>query len=130
MPTIRKFEDIEAWQKARELSHAVYACSSAGRFGKDFALRDQMRRAAVSVMANIAEGFERGGSLEFAQFMAVAKGSAGEVEAQMYVALDEGYISTEEFERMRDLTSSTKKLIAGFMKYLRTSKIPGLKFKR
>ena len=87
MPTIKKVEDIEAWKKARELTRAVYNCSKIEPFSKDFALRDQMRRAAVSVMSNIAEGFERGGTKEFVQFLAIAKGSAGEVEAQLFVAL-------------------------------------------
>jgi four helix bundle protein len=88
MATLRQFEDIEAWQKARELTRAVYDCSKVGLFSRDFGLRDQMRRASVSVMSNIAEGFERGGKGEFVQFLAMAKGSAGEVEAQLYVALD------------------------------------------
>jgi four helix bundle protein len=107
----------------------VYACSGAGAFAKDFALRDQIRRAAVSILSNIAEGFERGGSAEFSQFLAIAKGSAGEVEAQLYVALDQGYISREEFDSIRALTSSTKKLIAGFMNYLKSSDLKGQKYK-
>lgn len=94
---IKRFEDIEAWQKARELTWAVCDCSKTGLFAKDFGLRDQIRRAAVSIMSNIAEGFERGGSAEFFQFLAIAKGSAGEVEAQLYVALDQGYITKDEF---------------------------------
>src|SRR3990172_8363764 len=93
MATIQSFEEIEAWQKARELTRAVYACSGQGAFSRDFGLRDQIRRAAVSIMSNIAEGFERGGSAEFVQFLAIAKGSASEVEAQLYVAFDQGYIN-------------------------------------
>ena len=80
-------------------------------------------------MSNIAEGFERGGSAEFAQFLSIAKGSAGEVEAQLHVALDQGYISEEQFESIKEITSSTKKLIAGFMNYLKRSKLKGLKYK-
>ncbi|MBI1813934.1 MAG: four helix bundle protein [Deltaproteobacteria bacterium] len=129
MATIRRFEDIEAWQKARELTRAVYALSAEGRFAKDFALRDQMRRAAISIMSNIAEGFERSGSAEFGQFLAVAKGSTGEVEAQLYVALDQTYVSQEQFDRLSELCQSTKRLIAGFMKYLKTSNLRGTKFK-
>ncbi len=86
MATIKHFEDIDAWKKARKLTAAVYAHSNTGRFSKDFGLREQMRKAAVSIMSNIAEGFERGGRSEFIQFLAIAKGSAGEVEAQLYVA--------------------------------------------
>lgn len=129
MATIQNFEEIEAWQKARELTRAVYACSGKSAFAKDFALRDQIRRAAVSIMSNIAEGFERGGTAEFTQFLAIAKGSTGEVEAQLYAALDQGYITEEEFNSIRALASSTKKLIAGFMNYLKDSKLRGQKYK-
>ena len=130
MATIRQFEDIEAWQTARELTRAVYACSAAGAFARDFGLRDQMRRAAVSIMANIAEGFERGGSAEFSHFLSVAKGSAGEVEAHLYVALHQRYVTQAEFEQLRELAASAKRLIAGFMKYLKRSSVRGQKFKQ
>jgi len=129
MASIQKFEDIEAWQKARELTNAVYFCSGKGAFAKDFGLRDQIRRAAVSIMSNIAEGFERGGSAEFSQFLAIAKGSAGEVEAQLYVAFDQGYINQEQFDSIRSTASSTKKLIAGLMNYLKRSNLKGQKYK-
>ena len=130
MATIRRFEDIEAWQKARALTQAVYACSASGTFAKDFGLRDQMRRAAVSIMANIAEGFERGGSAEFSHFLSVAKGSAGEVEAHLYVALDQRYVTQAQFEELRELAASAKRLIAGFMEYLKRSAVRGQKFKQ
>ncbi len=129
MGMITKFEDIEAWQKARELTNAVYSCSGKGAFAKDFGLRDQIRRAAVSIMSNIAEGFERSGSAEFLQFLAIAKGSAGEVEAQLYVAFDQGYINQEQFDSIKSTASSTKKLIAGFMNYLKRSNLKGQKYK-
>ena len=129
MSTLKQFEDIEAWQKARELTRGVYACSKAGNFAKDFGLRDQIRRASVSVMSNIAEGFERGGTGEFIQFLAMAKGSAGEVEAQLYVARDQHYISDDEFQSLKATAVSTKKLIAGLMSYLRNSGIKGDKYK-
>lgn len=129
MASIQKFEDIEAWQKARELTNAVYSCSGKGAFAKDFGLRDQIRRAAVSIMSNIAEGFERGGSAEFSQFLAIAKGSAGEVEAQLYVAFDQGYINQEQFDSIKSTAFSTKKLIAGFMNYLKRSNLKGQKYK-
>ena len=86
MSTFRRFEDIEAWQKARELTKVVYQLSGRGHFAKDFGLRDQIRRASVSIMANIAEGFERDGTGEFIQFLAIAKGSAAEVLSHAYVA--------------------------------------------
>jgi four helix bundle protein len=93
MATFKKFEDTEAWKKARELTREVYRHSKVSPFSKDFGLRDQIRRAAVSGMSNIAEGFERGGTKEFMQFLAIAKGSVGELEAQLYVALDQSYIN-------------------------------------
>ena len=129
MASIQQFENIEAWQKARELTNAVYFCSGKGDFAKDFGLRDQIRRAVVSIMSNIAEGFERGGSAEFSQFLAIAKGSAGEVEAQLYVAFDQGYINQEQFDSIRSTASSTKKLIAGLMNYLKRSSLKGQKYK-
>ena len=129
MATLQRFEDIEAWQKARELTREVYTLSGSGQFARDFGLRDQIRRAAVSIMSNIAEGFERGGSAEFMQFLAIAKGSAGEVEAQLYVALDQKYIHEEQFASARALASSTKKLIAGFMNYLKHSNLKGQKYR-
>jgi four helix bundle protein len=130
MASFRAFTDIDAWQKARELAGLVYAVTRAGAFAKDFALRDQIRRASVSVMANIAEGFGRSGSSEFIQFLAVAKGSACEVISHVYVAFDQGYIDRSEFERLGDLGERTINLIGGLMKYLQQSNIKGAKYKR
>jgi four helix bundle protein len=129
MATIEKFEDIEAWQKARELTREVYAASNTGLFAKDYGLRDQIRRAAVSIMSNIAEGFERGGDKEFGQFIAQAKGSSAEVRAQLYVALDQGYIDKLAFDRLAELTIQINRMLAGLMKYLRNSEFKGSKYK-
>jgi four helix bundle protein len=129
MATIKQFEDIEGWQQARELTKGVYSCSKSGAFWKDFGLRDQIRRASVSIMSNIAEGFERDGRLEFIQFLAMAKGSAAEVETQLYVAFDQKYIDENQFAALRGQARSTKRLVAGFMKYLRASHIKGQKYK-
>ena len=129
MATLKWFEEIEAWQRARILTKAVYECSRNRDFYRDFGLRDQIRRAAVSVMSNIAEGFERGGKREFLQFLAIAKASAGEVEAQLYVALDQSYITAEQFASLKGLAVSTKQLIAGFMRYLSQSNIKGEKYR-
>lgn len=118
MATIERFEDIEAWKKARELARDVYALSSDGPLARDFGLRDQIRRAAVSVMSNIAEGFERGGDVEFRRFLCIAKGSAGEVKAQLYVALDAGMISQDVFDSLYNRAAETGNLIGGFMRYL------------
>ena len=130
MATIRQFEDVQAWQRARELARAIYGCTRSGTFAKDYQLRDQIRRAATSVMANIAEGFERSGTGEFIQFLAMAKGSTAEVESHLYIALDEAYITPDQFRRLRLLATSTKGLIAGFMHYLRQSGVKGVKFKK
>jgi four helix bundle protein len=129
MASIQRFEEIEAWQKARELTRGVYTCSKQGTFAKDFALRDQIRRSAVSIMSNIAEGFERSGKGELIQFLAIAKGSVAEVEAQLYVALDEGYINKEKFEELQDIARSTIRLLGGFMKYLKNTDLRGVKYK-
>jgi four helix bundle protein len=119
MSTLREFEQIEAWQKAHTLTPAVYRLSKEGRFSRDFALRDDVRRTAVSVMNNIAEGFERGSTAEFLQFLRYAEASAGELKSQLYVALDEGYLSPVDFEAVAQQIEGTKGLIAGFSKYLR-----------
>ena len=129
MATLTRFEEIQAWQKARELTRSVYAHSKKGEFCKDFGLRDQIRRASVSVMSNIAEGFERGGKAEFLQFLAIAKGSVGEVESQLYIAWDQNYIDDKEYESLKELATSTKRLIAAFMNYLKNSEIRGQKYK-
>jgi four helix bundle protein len=120
MATWRQFEDIEGWQKAHELALAIYDCSESGRFGRDYGVRDQVRRAAVSVMANIAEGFERGGNAEFARFLSIAKGSAGEVEAILYIALARGYISREQSDKLKAMVKLTKHLLGGLISYLRS----------
>lgn len=119
MAKIERFEDIEAWQKARELTKAVYAVSNEGPFSHDFGLRDQIRRAAVSVMSNIAEGFERGGDAEFRRFLAIAKGSDGEVKAQLYIALDAKLIDQGQFESLYKLATEAGNLVGGFMRYLK-----------
>ena len=129
MATIQRFEDIEAWKAARELSKAVYGVSSKGAFARDFALRDQIRSAVVSVMSNIAEGYERDGNREFCQFLSIAKGSAGEVRSQLYIALDAGYIDEEEFRRLSSLAIDVSRLLRGFMRYLASTEIRGEKYK-
>ena len=129
MATISKFEDIEAWQLAREMTKMIYAISNDGAFAGDFGLRDQIRRASVSIMSNIAEGFERGGDKEFFQFVSLAKGSSGEVRAQLYVALDAGYIDQQTFSRLSDMATQINRMLAGLMKYLRSSELKGSKYK-
>ena len=129
MATIERFEDCDAWRKARELTREIYKISAIGDFSRDFALRDQIRRAAISVVSNIAEGFERDGDKEFRQYLALAKGSAAEVRAQLYVALDAGHLRKEDFDQLYQLGSETSRLIAGFMRYLGGSGFKGSKFR-
>ena len=120
MSTITRFEDIQAWQTARELTRLVYGLSGKGAFSKDFGLRDQIRRAAVSVMSNIAEGFENQTQAQFIRYLGLAKGSAGEVRSQAYVALDLQYIEPEEFEILIDLADKNARQLARFIAYIET----------
>jgi four helix bundle protein len=129
MGKIEKFEDIVAWQKAREMTRQVYGCSKVGLFAKDFGLRDQIQRAAVSTMGNIAEGFERGGDKEFVQFLSNSKGSCGEVKSHLYVALDQRYITPVQFNHLYRQADEVTLLVGGFMSYLQRSSLRGRKFK-
>ncbi len=129
MPSFKTFKDIEAWQQARGLTQDIYAISSNGAFAKDFGLRDQIRRASVSIMSNIAEGHERSGTGEFVQFLSMAKGSAGEVESHLCVAFDLGYLDKSTFDRLSSATTETARLIGALMQYLRRSGIKGGKYK-
>lgn len=119
MSKIERFEDIQAWQKARCLAKDVYDVSNLGCFAKDFGLRDQIRRAAVSIMLNIAEGFARKTNKEFIQFLVMAHGSAAEVQAALYIALDQEYIRESEFKKLYELADNTSKMLLGFINYLR-----------
>ena len=129
MAKIERFEDILSWQKARELTREIYALSKQGEFARDFALKDQLRRAAVSFMSNIAEGFERGGDQEFIQFLAIAKGSAGEIRSQLHIAFDQGYLTEPQFQDALTKFSEIGRLLAGFMDYLRQSELKGVKYR-
>lgn len=100
---VRRFEDLEVWQISRELSIEIYRVTQEGQFFKDFGLRDQIRRAAVSVMSNIAEGFDRYSRAEFKQFLSIARGSASEVRSQIHLALALGYISQAQFDHLNNL---------------------------
>ena len=121
MTQLNRFEDIEAWRKARVLVKEVYKVTAAAKFSKDFSLRDQIQRAAVSIISNIAEGFSRQTDKEFVQFLHIAKGSTSEVQSQLYIALDLGYISQEEFDSLYKRADEVGRLIFGFIRYLRKS---------
>ncbi len=118
MAKVRRFEELEAWQAARAAVQLIYEASSNGEFSRDFALRDQIRRAAVSMMSNIAEGFSRRSNREFAQFLFMAKASAAEAQSQMYVALDQGYLNEDRFRLLYDQADRCARQISALITYL------------
>jgi four helix bundle protein len=127
---VKNFEDLNVWKQARQLTQEVYRLTKTEKFLKDFGLRDQIRRAAISVMSNIAEDFERGGNQEFVQFLYVAKASCGEVRSQLYVALDQGYVTADNSEKLLQLFRRLSGMISNLITYLRESDMKGEKFIR
>jgi four helix bundle protein len=121
MAGITRFEEIEAWKTARQLTNTVYELSNQAGFNRDFGLRDQIRRASVSVMSNIAEGFESRTDVQFINFLGMAKASAGEARAQLYVALDQRYIAEEQFKKSYALAESCARQISKFIAYLESN---------
>ena len=119
MESVERFEDLEVWQKARDIVNAVYQASSPAAFSKDYALRDQIRRAVISVPSNIAEGFSRRSNKEFIQYLFVAKGSTAEAQSQLYTALDQGYISKETFDSIYETLDIVAKQLSRFITYLK-----------
>jgi S23 ribosomal protein. len=120
MARIERFEEIQAWQKARELNKELYEITKNASLTKKFSLRDQIRKAAVSIMANIAEGFGRTSKKEFTNFLNMAHGSAAEVQSHLYIALDQGYIDKSIFANLYGKTEEVSKMIQSFMNYLRS----------
>jgi four helix bundle protein len=120
---IRRFEDIQAWQEARKLVKMIYLLTDEGKFAKDFGLRDQIRRASVSIMANIAEGFDCDSQAEFARFLGIARRSAVEVQSLLYAALDVGYITEEDFKTYYAQTDKAKALTGAFRHALLRKKL-------
>jgi four helix bundle protein len=118
MSTAKRFEELEVWQNAKELTNLIYRLSSSGAFARDFGLRDQMRRASVSIMSNIAEGFESQTQLLFIQFLNRAKGSAGELRAQLYIALEQEYMKPDDFQAGFSVAELCSKQLASFIRYL------------
>ncbi|RIK31768.1 MAG: four helix bundle protein [Anaerolineae bacterium] len=121
MAGISRFEEIEAWKSARQLTNLIYSFGNQTGFNRDFGLRDQIRRASVSVMSNIAEGFESRTDVQFINFLGMAKASAGEVRAQLYVALDQNYIAEEQFKDAYALAEKCARQIAKFIAYLESN---------
>lgn len=129
MARVQRFEDLEAWKISREVTKEIYRISKNDLFIRDYGLRDQTCRASVSIMSNIAEGFERDGDKEFINFLSIAKGSAGEVRSQLYIALDQNYISEKEFDFVYANTTEISRIISGLIKYLKQSGLKGRKFR-
>jgi four helix bundle protein len=123
MPSFKRFEDIVAWQKARSITQRVYLLSNRGDFAKDFSLRDQMKRASVSIMANIAEGHGRRTNTEFANFLNIARGSAVELQSHLYVALDLTYITEDEFRDVYAQLDEVSKMTISLAQYLRKNSV-------
>lgn len=122
MAKLNSFEEIIAWQKSRELNKSIYALTNSNKnFNKDYGLRDQIRRASISISSNIAEGFERETTKEFIRFLFIAKASAGECRSQIYLAFDLEYITFEQFNELKNKISEVSKLISGFIKYLNST---------
>ena len=119
MAKIERFEDVKSWQKARVLANSVYTLTSKPNFNRDFRLRDQIQGAAGSVMHNIAEGFDAGSDAEFIRFLKYARRSASEVQSQLYLALDQGYIVQADMQKTYDLATEVKRLVNGLIAYLR-----------
>ena len=130
MATFKRFEDIAAWQQARALTKKVYEVTKFKAFARDFGLRDQIQRAATSIMNNIAEGFERNSNAEFARFLMMAKGSAGEVRSQLYVALDQNYIAESTFQAMYGDSERIGRMIGSLMDYPQRSELRGTRYKQ
>lgn len=117
-----RFEDIDSWREARPLTNSVYTTSGQSRFSKDYGLRDQIQRASVSIMADIAEGFDAGSNKGFVNFLNFAHRSASEVQSLLYVALDQGYVEDTLFHEDYDQAGKVKRLIGGLIKYLKSSR--------
>jgi four helix bundle protein len=120
---VNSFEDLQVWKDSRILVKSIYQLTSDGKFNKDFGLREQIQRASVSIMNNIAEGFERNNNKEYIKFLGYSKGSAGEVRSMLYVATDLGYISQDSFNMHYQMAINIITQISNFIKYLRKSSI-------
>jgi four helix bundle protein len=125
--SVRRFEDLVVWQKARVLTNEIYKITKKPEFSKDLGLKDQIQRASVSIMSNIAEGFERGSKEEFIQFLYISRGSCGEVRTQLYVAKDQNYITEEEFQK---LAVEVSRLIYHLIESVKTEGFRGQKYKK
>src|SRR5688572_1972354 len=128
MSTIKRFEDFDVWKKSRDFADKIFTLSNTGTFANDYSLKNQINASAGSIMDNIAEGFERGGTKEFIQFLYYSKGSCGEARSQLYRARDRNYITSENFDELFSEAEEISKMLSGLTTYLQTSDIKGIKF--
>lgn len=128
MATIKRFEDLEVWQLARQLENKIFEEAGKGKLSKDYKLKDQMNASSGSIMDNIAEGFGRASRLEFVQFLSIANGSGNELQSQLYRCLDRKYLSRDRFDELYLLTDLVCKKINAFISYLNKSSVKGQKF--
>ena len=128
MAGVKNFEELKVWQKAREFNKTLFSVIENSGIKNHYILRDQISRSSISIMSNIAEGFERGGNKEFVQFLYIAKASAGEARAQLYIGLDLLFIEKSQFELLIELAVEVSKMLNGLIKYLKESEIKGYKF--
>lgn len=128
MATINRYEEIAGWQKARELTNFIYTLTQRDAFARDYDLKEQIRKAAVSVMSNIAEGFGRESNQDFMRFLSISKASANEVQSQLYVAFDQKYITADQFQQGYQLCDETIRTIGGFIAYLKKSPLKGSRY--
>jgi four helix bundle protein len=129
MATFKRFEDIEAWKQSRNLVDKIYVVTKVQTFKSDVVLSSQIKKSAISIISNIAEGFDRESRKEFIYFLSISKGSCGELKTQLYLALDQKYISSITFDEIYNLTDHTSKLIHNLIVYLGDSNINGLRYK-
>ena len=129
MPTIKRFDQLEVWKLARDLENMVFTITQIGGISKDYCLKDQLNKSSGSIMDNIAEGFGRSSRFEFAQFLSIAKGSANELQSQLYRCVDRGYIAEADFEKLYSQADHICGKISTLMQYLNNSGIKGQKFK-
>jgi four helix bundle protein len=121
MATAKSFEELDVWKNGKKFTVLIYKVTNSKTFSSDFSLRDQLRRASVSIISNIAEGFERNGNKEFIRFLKIAKGSAGEIRAQLYIAFELDYISNSEFKELYEEINLISKQLSSLITYLRKS---------
>ena len=129
MATLKRFEDLDVWKKARVMVNTIYSTTSNNGFSKDWMLANHLRKTAVSIISKIAEGFERDGNKEFINFLSIAKGSCGELRCQLYIAYDQHYINENQFKEISNLAAEISRSLKGLILYLQNSDFKGIKNK-